>query len=549
MSVLTLDEIKERYNNPDDRITTSKKEHKKLLMHVHGIGVGEYITKLEGLENDIKIKIRKKLSRSNTDLFADILRPADKIFSAKGGSKTYELSDSQIEDFRNKLSKTKDGLSLAKWIQNIWFDKYVIDPNGIILVENEEAEERFAYPTYRSILSIRDYKFTGVKLDYIIFEPIKDDKGIEYVRVYDDVEDALYRVNGDDWEKIEDDTYTNKWGYVPAITCSDLVNPVTFYKKTPIYEQVELADEYLRENSVKTLFKYHHGFPFFWQYMAACPTCKGTGMYNNKTCPTCNGTKYAMKKDVSDVTYLKPPKDNDQPQIAPDIAGYVTPPIDSWQQMTTELTMLRDMMYYSHWGTIINRDDNEKTAFEVSVNTQPMQDRLNQYADSIEIVESCLTDILGKFYYADAYKGSQINYGRNYIILSPNQLMEEYLTDKQKGLGQTILNDKLSKYYESLYKNDSFKLIIFKKLIQVEPFIHNTLKEVKDLQVSSIEYNKKLYYNDWLSSLDADYIFTNEVGKLQKDLEEFTITKLKENETKSIQRVEGSSGLEGKEES
>ena len=61
-----------------------KELHKKLLMHVHGINEEEYIKKVEGLDNEEKIKIRKRLSRSNKDLFSSLLRHTDKIFTAKG---------------------------------------------------------------------------------------------------------------------------------------------------------------------------------------------------------------------------------------------------------------------------------------------------------------------------------------------------------------------------------------------------------------------------------------------------------------------------------
>lgn len=252
-----------------------------------------------------------------------------------------------------------------------------------------------------------------------------------------------------------------------------------------------------------------------------------------------------MKKDVSDVKFIQPPETTEQPTITPNVAGYVVPPIESWKQMSEELKMLRDMIYFSHWGTIINREDNDKTAFEVALNTQPMQDRLNKYTNSLEDTEKKLTDIIGEYKYSD-YEGSSINYGRNYIIKSPNQYLVEYLEDKLKGASYSVLNDKLKVYYNALYAHQEFSRISALKLMEVEPWIHNTIKEVKEWQLSLEDFGRKLYYNDWLSSIKKEDIIKVEVDRLQEQLLIFTQNKLRENgQTDEVLRVQSGSGLDG----
>jgi len=65
----------------------AKEKHRKYLLHVHGKNTAEYLIQINGLEDNTKIKLRKKLSRSNKDLFADILNNTTKIFTANGGTK------------------------------------------------------------------------------------------------------------------------------------------------------------------------------------------------------------------------------------------------------------------------------------------------------------------------------------------------------------------------------------------------------------------------------------------------------------------------------
>lgn len=540
MAIITKDQVLTILKAPQrDAITAMKKEHAKLVMHVHGIGVTEYLTKIEGLENETKIALRKKFARSNKDLFADILRPTDKIFNSQGGSKFYEFNnDKSRESFLKSLASIVDGYSLTQWLQFFFIDKLITDPNGLFFVE---YKDKSAYPTYKSISTIRDYKTNGRGVDWVIFEPIKvekDNKIVEKVRVYDSEYDYMYLFENQTLTLIEEETFKNQWGYVPAFTCSDQISSLTGFMKSPIYEQVELADEYLRENSIKTLFKYHHGFPLFWQYAPTCKTCGGSGFtQDGKTCPTCNGAKYSYKKDVSDVTYLKQPESSDQPTVAPDVAGYVVPPIETWRQMTEELKMMRDMIYFSHWGTIINRDDTDKTAFEVALNTQPMQDRLNQYTNSLESTEKYFVDILGEFYAKGNYKSCSINYGRNYIIKSPNQYLTEYLDEKGKNASYSILNGKLEMYYNALYANDELSRLYNIKLMYVDPLVHNSISEVNTFEIDELIKYEKVYFNQWLSSISREDVIKKDITELQQMLKTFSEVKLKnkKNEPKEVQ--------------
>ena len=139
----------------------------------------------------------------------------------------------------------------------------------------------------------------------------------------------------------------------------------------------------------------------FWQYLQSCPNCKGTGMQDGKKCPICNGSRFVGKKDVSDIFYVKVPEDNEQ-KLAPDLAGYAVPPIDYWNKATEERKLFRDMITFSHWGTVIETTSVEKTATEVMVNASPIEGRLNKYSDSYEIIYSSIVDIIGKFMFTDS---------------------------------------------------------------------------------------------------------------------------------------------------
>ena len=183
---------------------------------------------------------------------------------------------------------------------------------------------------------------------------------------------------------------------------------------------------------------------------------------------------------------------------------------------------MRDIMYHSHWGTVISRENKDQTAFEVSINTQPMQDRLNGYTDSLENIETLIVDLIGQFYLKNTWDGSSINYGRNYVIKGADELLDEYFKSKEKKAAYTILNEKLSRYYHALYSNDMKGLDLSLKLMQIEPLIHSTMEEVVRLNIPEEMINQKIQYNDWLSSIKKEDLFTSTIEQLKKSLKEYT---------------------------
>ena len=526
MAVLNDNEILERFKNPNPLIEQSQKEHEKLLMHVHGCNLKDHIKQVTGLENDEKLKLRKLLARSNKNLFSTLLRRTDKIFTAKGGSIEYGIKDSsKTKKLQQILHDIIDGVSLDKWLENIWLDKLIDDPNGFILIEHKDGKP---YPAYKSISTVKDYQQNGQGLEYFISQPYTIN-GEQYIRVYDDISDRTYRIDGEEIVLIEDEVYENPWGYVPATLCSDLVDPITEVKRSPIYEQLEIADEYLRDNTVHILTVNFHGFPMFWQYAPTCTSCGGTGFdKKGEICPVCNGSKHALKKDVSDVTFLKQPSTTDQPTIAPNVAGYITPPIEVIDMQVQQLQRLEDEITYSHWGTIIRKDETERTATEVFINAQPVEDRLNKYSDSYEMVTNYLIDMIGKYLFGDEYTKTSFNAGRNYIVKGITQLTTEYTELKEKNVGINILDNKLMEVINAKYKNDTINLVIEEKLITVEPFVHNTIEEVKTMQLPSLMYMRKIFFHDWKSEQTQEYLFKTKINQLKESLTNYTKQKIKD---------------------
>src|ERR1051325_8194379 len=98
-------------------LDAARSQAKKLRMHITGDGLKEAIEAMPYFESKAVTALRKTYCRSNKDLFARIFYNRDKVFTARGGSKTFDMPKSEEANFRAYLSEIMYGLPLDKWIK------------------------------------------------------------------------------------------------------------------------------------------------------------------------------------------------------------------------------------------------------------------------------------------------------------------------------------------------------------------------------------------------------------------------------------------------
>ncbi|MFZ7121775.1 MAG: hypothetical protein ACOWWH_12615 [Eubacteriaceae bacterium] len=533
--MITFEEVKRIIeSDPCDNIKWARKYNKKLLLHVEGIGKDEYLARINNYENETQFLARKKHAISNKFVTEELLRPTDNVFNARGGSKQYKFSSDKTNDFINILTNINDGLSLSEYIEQIWFKKFITDPNGLIFLEVKEIEgeeyETILEPTYKSIQHIRDYKQNGINIDYVVFEPhkkiIEDNTGNkeekEYFWVVD--ESFYYLYEKGKQGLIEIKRIENSFELVPAVLCSNIIDNITGMKLSPIDSQIELLDKYLVSNSVLSIAEFLHNYPQQWMYVDECSYCDGTGEINGETCPHCNGSKQATRKDVTDIIKLRIPKD-DQQKIAPDISGFLSLPTEPMEMMVNSVSRTWDLIYFSHWGTVVSKSATNETATGRFLDAQPVNNRLNKYSKATELIHSSLANLYGLFYYPETFEKAYIQYGRRYLIETPDQIWEKYLNAKKENAPVSVLDLLLSQFIESEFRENEQLYIYETKKSKLEPFVHWDILTVKDLGLSQEDYKNKLFFNEWINTLSIDYIIKTELEKLKEELNMFVSKK------------------------
>jgi hypothetical protein len=523
--ILDIQSIKDIIlNNPNkDMVAKSVSINKKLRTHLFGEGLTEHIKKIAGKEYEHDHVLRKQYSKSNKDLFARLGRPIDKVFSARGGSVYYYLTESQNKRAMQLASDVRDGYALKKWLQSVFLPYYLSDPNGLIFLEIGNGinyEDGKAYPTYKSITTIYDYSVRGTSLDYIVFHVTKEEKEAagfkasdKIFRVVDDAFDRYVLLKGKEVTEIENQTYPNYFGYVPGIINSDFLDPLHGNKASLYDDVLELAEHFLYKGSIKVTHDFLHAFPKYWEYASKCGACQGEGRMEGVSCDHCNGTGYAALTNVAKMKLLPYPESNDAPKVAPDVAGYISPDVDYYEIATDELKALEDAMTFTLWGShkaeTPAENGRDVTATERFIDTQPVNERLSLISESFEKRHKFVIDSMIKISINPSYKGASVNYGRRYMIESPDEIFVRYSDARTKGAPNAVLDELLIEFIEAKYNGDPVSMDIMLKLMYVEPFVHKTEEQVKALGLDPQDYLAKVYFNEWKATLQENIIIDN----------------------------------------
>jgi len=540
---------------PNIKIEYARDMSSKLRLHVDGVGVSQYLQRINNYENEAQYEAREKHAISNKFLTEELLRPTDNVFSAKGGSKTYKFKTGQqsnVDAFLRKLVNVNSGMSLSEYIENTWFHYHIVDPNGLIFIELPtpeqvdsalDADDLQAKPVYKSIDSIQNYQQNGMLVDWVIFEPHLvqqdeiDNKQVEtkWFWVVDEAFYYLYAIVDGELNLVR--SIINDFEYVPAILCSNIPDYVSGMKRSPIHNQVELLNRYLVQNSVLTISEFFYNYPREWTYIDDCGFCSGTGKVAQvsqvaghpvqmQTCPTCNGSGKDDGRDVTDILKLRIPAEG-QTKIDPP-SGFTYMPTDAWKNMTESVDRTWDIIYFSQWGTRVEKGNNaNETATGRFIDVQPVHTRLEKYSKSSEKAHAHLANMLGQYYFPETFETAVIQYGRRYLVETPDQIWEKYLNAKTKKSPVSVLDMLLGQFLESEYRENEDMFLYEYKKVRLEPFVHWEVEVVRSSNsISDLDKSAKEYFNEWALSVKKDDMIRLDIEKLRTLFDQYVQQKL-----------------------
>lgn len=527
-------------------IKSARKAAKDNNMHITGHKAADYLKLIEGYENFAQKKLREKLMIRNKSLFSYLLRPTDKIFTAKGGNIAYNLPENDINKVKNRISAITNGLDIKSYLKKVVKKHCLIDPNAVLMVditENSEVEINI-----HSIHNILWYKLKGNKVEAIVFEAYEveeempDQTGTEYseqphstypkkykyYRVIDASSDRVYK---EDEGKITLETsYKNPFGEVPATVVGDVRDYNQNIFVSIIDDVKDDALQYMNDISIKTVHKLSHGFPKYWEYEQSCIRCYGDGEVDDGTgtmvtCPSCSGHGVKVKHNASDISVIPMPQEGEP--VLKAFAGYTTPSIEIMRFYEDQKKEDRRGMFQTLWGTTYQESGKRETATGRFIDVQPVQDRLRDISDNFARMHKFLLDFAVRAILKKKGYESIVTYGKRYILESPDEILDKYREVCSQDVSEGVKMDLLVRYYDSEYQDDNLQLMIKKKFAKVEPFPNQKASYIAGLEFISIEERAaKLYFPEWYNSLEEGQKILLSEKELKQSLAEFVKNKL-----------------------
>lgn len=495
------------------------------------------INRIEKIESAERAVSRKKYSKNVVDMMARVMNPRSAVFNAFGGSVRNRMKSKRLDNFTTVLSKFKGQKSLKKYLSENLFRWMDSDPNSVIFMEYKGDED--IYPTYKSINDIRNYESDGQLLHYIIFEPKEVNTGNEVFRMWrvvDGKTDWRIKQRGMDFTVIEEFTFEHPFGIVPAVITSDIQVTGSEKRITPIFDIVPLSEDYARDKSIKTIYKFQNGFPRHWRYEKECRACSGTGKTgeDHSACNACGGEGHLRKNDITDVDIIPVPLDNEDPLIAPHVAGFVSPDLDTWSKMSEELIETEDTAFNTMWGTKRVKKGGNETATGRFIDVQPIMIKLDDFTDNAEWIHNKLAHLVENWLNGAPKDEFDffISYGRRFIIESPDAILERYTAAREKGDNSTILDKLLDEYILSNYRNNPIMISEMQKKRLVEPYVHQDIDQVNTI-FGTEEANRIVLFPDFWEQADR----SRTVDELKVDFEEFVSTDLESKQLTEAERT------------
>jgi hypothetical protein len=256
-------------------------------------------------------------------------------------------------------------------------------------------------------------------------------------------------------------------------------------------------------------------YPKEWMQEFPCPTCAGEKELNGSKCPECKGQGILVSMRAADVLVVDYRGENGS-QIPNPPMGRVDSPVDGLEFMRENGELLADKIEYSIWGvTNVRANGSNKpaghggnvsnTAYEAQLNEQPKHDRLRQFSQWASGLMTFISDKCGQLLFPVQYKGAAIVLGDRYMIESPDATCDRYNKAVTAKAPMSTLDSLLLEYIENKYNYNPLLYRKYSLLIQVEPFVHESVDVIwADATLPMVAKLEKKYFDEWTSTL-TDY--------------------------------------------
>lgn len=459
-----------------------------------------------------------------TDVCFDKL---SRIFDGRNPAFNYQFVNSaQRDDWEEYRQKKLN--EPAVWSTKGW-EFFKSEINSVLIVDvareqtTELPEPYFYWLPIDDVITYKADPTTGV-MDFIVFRR-KDEIVVlddETFRVWDDKKHTG-QISG--MPKVE---AQHDLGYCPARFFWN--EPISLedpdVKASPLSAELESLDWFVFFHISKRQLDLMGAYPILSGYEQSCDFsnaengdyCDG-GFLRDKQgryrldmaglllrCPKCGNKRIIGAGSFVEIPVPNPGEN--QPDLRNPVQ-ILKVDRDSLDYNVDEQKRLREEIITAVVGQdeiVTNRDAfNEQ---QVRANFESVTTVLNRVKTGFEQAQQWVDETICRLRYGKYFLSSNINYGTEFFLYSPDELRERYKAAKEAGVSESELDVLNNQILETQFRNDPVQLRRMRLLAELEPFRHMSRQEVGDLYaknlVSDIDLRIKLNFPNFVRRFERE---------------------------------------------
>lgn len=535
---LSVSQIKERIKNPINKREIHEAFEFEERIRLHSVAYDKnpdwnyafqnFMSWTRSLLTTEKYERFKELLASpiaTTELTNEVFSNYLKIFESSNARRDYFFDSANSEEQKVEFMEFLGKYEMF-WKTDAWhhFRNYIC--SFMVIDLPKESEEEKEYKPYLSFVHIKDVIDAEIdnrsKVYWLIY---KVGEGEDIIYVY--VDDKKYIVLNKNKQKINE--VVHNFGETPSRQFwTSNVNDNWFKKKSPLSYLLGKYDYLLFHEVSKEFPELYAKFPIMSEYAEdetnqdyENSLLEETGnsssryyQYSFTEGGDLNSARYENRLKSDDKKnksigagsiYQKSVPEEGQPDIGDPVA-FISPDVTNLEYINENLRDRRAQIYTSATGAVPDfKNDQAKNEKQVQDQHESEKNILMEIKTNFELAEQWAVNWFGKIIYDDSYKGSVINYGTNFFLLTPSDIQNDIASFKEIGMPETMLLDKQNQFLETVYKTDSKALTRAKLLMELDPYPTMNIKEASELAAKNLIDGDMFQFKVQLPALIKNY--------------------------------------------
>lgn len=523
----TLNEIQRLLENPTNQsqIQTAVAHEDRVRLHVESKitqgtsgAVTEYLRWVDSMLPEYKAAMFRRLVRfplKSVSLSDEIFDALEKVFDGRDRDREFIFSSVDLERDRKEFFDNS-GFE-GKWRRES-FLAYRHRFNSIMVVDlprEQEGDMPEPYFYFLPVEQVIAFDGDGRNIDWIFFK-ITDERWAYYdaaayqvITIKDGVPVGIESTNEHDL------------GYCPAAFFIDEPISMTepYQKKSVVSGQLASFDWYLFHAVSKMHLDLYAGYPIYWGYAPDCDyedlmqdlICRDGFLVNSNgqhsidrasgslnICPVCSQSRLNGPGSYNQVPR---PIDKEDADLGQPV-GVVPTDTQSLIYNREEHSRLHLEIYtnITGFGGDLKTEQavNEK---QVMASFDSRANVLKREKKKFESAEQWVAGTICRLRYGDSYISNYVDYGTEFYIYSPSDLLKMYVEYRNNGVSQQVLSMIQDQYYETKHRENPGKMARVQLLTALEPNRHSTPNEVMEMYSAGLVSFESMYLKVNFSSL------------------------------------------------